>query len=83
MTGVDSWWGEYEVDAANTTSQRDIAINVTKKKSVDTKNIVSRDISDVDENKTLPLLHIKAGEGGEDETTMYDILSDPPPMRSK
>ena len=80
MTGVDSWWDKTEGNAVGTPSQRNVAIGATKKTSIDAKNVVTIDIPDVNDNETLPLPHIKAGEGDEDNTTMNDIITAPPPM---
>ena len=47
---------------------------------INAKNVVTRDIPDIDDSVTLPSLHINAGKGEEDNTTMYNILKAPPPM---
>ena len=53
-----------------------------KRRKIDAKNAINRDVPDVEDNQPLPFLHTKAGEDEEDESTvMQNILSLPPTMR--
>jgi len=50
-------------------SGRKVALDTSKKAKTDAKNVVSRDIPDVEDNTTLPSLHTKAGEDEEGGAT--------------
>ena len=76
----ESWWDD-AIEDDKRQSGRNMAIDTSKKKTIDAKNVVSRNVPDVEDDQTLPSLHTKAGESEEGgSTAMQNILSSPPTM---
>ena len=82
MTTEELWWDD-DVNKANGTTNRTVGnTGSTTTIKVDAKNVVSRDIPDVDDNATLPSLQTKTDEMEEEgNTTIKDMLNTPPPVR--
>ena len=81
MTAEESWlYDDIEV-IGNTNRKTGNAASEPIIK-IDAKNMVSRDIPDVDDNATLPSLDIKVEDIEEEGDPMLnDILHTPPPMQ--
>ena len=79
----DSWWDD-ATEEEEDQSGRKGAIDTSKKAEIVAKNIISRDVPNIEDNKTLPSLHKKAGEDEEGgATAMKEILMLSPPMQRK
>lgn len=61
MSTEDSWWDDADEDDEEQIDRK-VAVDTSKKKKNDTKNVVTREVPDVEDNETLPSLHTKAGE---------------------
>ena len=73
------------MDEANGTTNKTVGNNgSTPTIKVKAKNVLSRDIPDVDDNATLPSLQTNADKMEEEgDTALHNILNVPPPIRRK